>query len=216
MVNYYIFCHGCYIPFDGGYRNPNVNLWFDTELNNESCSTELNLNFDESAYKYKENFMNPQYDYILSFKDANYSSADTTLKMFGLFDENQNRVEIKNITNGSYKNVRLTVLLDFLLRKNERSNIYCSFCRNKCDNSTNANKDDQLELGSDIDNNINDYDDIQDFKAAKFDDDDINYDIFGGKRKRRLTKKTYRKRGVKKISKKYLKKRKNKTYRRNK
>jgi hypothetical protein len=211
MVNYYIFCHGCYVPFsESNYRNPNVNLWFDTELNSESCSTELELNFEADSYKYKESYMNPTFDYILSFKDLNYSSSETSLKMFGLFDEDETRVEIKNITNGNYNDILLSDLLKFLLRKNERCNVYCSFCRNKCDDSIMPTNE-TLEFGNESDNVSNSNDTMQDFKVARFNNEDIDFNIFGGKKKRRSRKKSY-----KKPSKKYLKKKKTKTYRRNK
>jgi hypothetical protein len=213
MVNYYIFCHACYVPFsESKYKNPNVNLWFDTELNSESCSSELQLNFDADSYKYKESYMNPKFDYILSFKDLNYSSSETTLKMFGLFDEDEKRVEIKNITNGNYNDILLSDLLKFLLRKNERSNIYCSFCRNTCGDSVMPTNE-SLEFGTEADNKSNDNNNaMQDFKVARFNDEDIDFNIFGGKKKRRSRKKSYKKHS----NKKYLKKKKTKTHRRNK
>lgn len=204
MVNYYIFCHACYVPFNkSGYRNPNVNLFFDVELNRESCSYELHLDFDTDNYKYKENYMSPKYDYILSFNDTTYSSSKTTLKMFGLFDEDNNRVEIKNITNGMYKDILLSDLLQFLLRKNERANIYCAFCRNICDD-LNVPKNEYLEFGKNTDNNNNE-NRMGDFKVARFEqDDNIDFDnLFGGKRKFMSRKKTTQKRKRKTI-KKYI------------
>jgi len=208
MVNYYIFCHACYIPFNkSGYKNPNVNLWFDVDINKESCSTELNLNFDTSKYTHQENYMIPKNEYILSFNDTIYSSSKSTLKMFGLFDEDENRVEIKDITNGMYKDILLSDLLRFLLRKNERANIYCAFCRNACDDPI-IPRNDHLEFGKNTNNN-NEDDSMEDFKVARFEqDDDIDFaNLFGGKRKYRSRKKTTQKRS-RKNAKKYLYKKK--------
>lgn len=208
MVNYYIFCHACYIPFNqSGYKNPNVNLWFDVDINKESCSTELNLNFDTSKYTHQENYMAPKNEYILSFNDAIYSSSKSALKMFGLFNEDENRVEIKDITNGMYKDILLSDLLRFLLRKNERANIYCAFCRKACDDPI-IPKNEHLEFGKNTDNN-NEDDSMEDFKVARFEqDDDIDFaNLFGGKRKYRSRKKTTQKR-ARKNAKKYLYKKK--------
>jgi hypothetical protein len=68
-----------------------------------------------------------------------------------------------------------------------------------------------LEFGNESDNVSNSNDTMQDFNVASFNNEDIDFNIFGGKKKRRSRKKSY-----KKPSKKYLKKKKTKTYRRNK
>jgi len=210
MVNYYIFCHACYVPFNkSGYKNPNVNLWFDAEFNTESCSTELQLNFDTNNYIHKESYMSPKYDYILSFNDTIYSSSKSMLKMFGLFDENENRVEIKDITNGMYKDILLSDLLRFLLHKNERANIYCAFCRNACEDS-NAPSNEYLEFGKNTDENDNESG-MEDFKVARLEEDDINFEnLFGGKRKYSLRKKTNKKRNRKTAKKHAYRKKTNK------
>ncbi len=205
MVNYYIFCHGCYIPFhQGNYKNPNINLWFDAEFNNESCSENLNISFDHENYPFKENYMNPQFDYILSFNDVHYSSNDTSIKMFGLFDDFEERIEIKNITNKEYNDILLSQLLEFIVKKNERANIYCSFCRKECENQTIP-----LPQTLEYDTEEPKVNDISDIKVDKLDDvdDDINFkDLFIGGKHTYVHKKTLKKRRLKNItSRKYKK-----------
>jgi hypothetical protein len=215
MVNYFIHCHACYINKTNNFNNPNIKLFFDTPINNKSCSTELQIDFDKSNYIISENYMTPKLDYILSFKDETYSSSITSVKMLGIFDDNYNRVEIKNITNGSFDDILLSDLLKFLVPKNTPSKIYCGFCRNSCDNSIPIPQVSQpLEYGIE-DNGLDAlYDiDLMDMNYGDMnygDMNDIDYEnvfLNGGKTRKKRNKK-YRKKQIKKTRKNKSNKRK--------
>ncbi len=214
MVNYYIFCHACYVPFNKSnlaiYRNPNISLFFDTSLNNESCSTEPQVNFETSDYDYRETYMSPVNDYILYFKDPVYSGLGTSLKLFGLFDEDKNRIQIKDITNGKFNPVLLSELLYFLVIKNEKTNIYCSFCRNACENNTIIPINQDLDFDIAFDDFEHGHLDDIDIDFLDNNDDEIDYNnIFkGGKRKTRSKKRLQYKRSLKTVRKNRFSKRK--------
>ena len=186
---FYIFCHACYIPFNtSNFRSPNINLYFDVPVNNISCNKDLQLDFDASNYEYKESYFNPKYDYILSFNDETYCSA--SFNMCGLFDINHKRIDIKNITNGTYNDVLLSDLVEFLVKtnnnQNERTNIYCSFCRNECKDQPIPTK---MNLEFEGDEAVDDKP-LIDFSGMDLgDDDDIDYNnLFGGKRRKKNAK----------------------------
>lgn len=181
MVNYYIFCHACHVPFRSDYSNRNLNLYFDTTLNSASCSTEPQLEFDADAFPYKENYFHQSQDYILSFKDNTYSSSNTSLQLFGLFDEQQRRIEIANVTNGMFNDILLSDLLKFIIAKNERSNVFCSFCRNACESYVSLPATPHLEYGKE--ESSYELDDI-DFHSFSDDDMDFANTFNGGKRTR--------------------------------
>lgn len=209
MVNYYIFCHGCYVPFTKlSYRTPNVTLFFDAKLDNMSCSAEYNFDFNTNSYPYSESYRNPEFDYILSFNDPTLSSSKTGLKMFGLFDENEERVEIKNITNGKRNDILLSDLLHFLVRKNQQAKIYCAFCRNTCGDSVIPGNQ-ELEFGIDEDENKdkNKDDGTRDFEVESFEDVDYS-GLWGGKRKYRTSKNSRYKKRFRKTVKRHLHKKK--------
>jgi hypothetical protein len=176
MVNYYISCHACYINKTNDYTNPNINLFFDTNIDNPSCISEFQLVLDKDYYKYLENYMNPKLDYTLSFHDkVDKLTRESGIKMLGIFDDNYNRIEIKNITNGSFDDILLSDLLKFLVGKNKytRYNIYCGFCRNPCySNSIPATK--KLEYGIEEENRIEEESDMEQQNGSKFNSFDID------------------------------------------
>lgn len=218
MVSYYIFCHACHIPFIQSmlaeYRNPNITLHFDAALDSMSCSTELQFVFDTDKYDYLEKLMNPRLDYILSFNDEFYSGPTTSLKMFGLFDENQKRIEIGNVTNGNYNDVLLSNLLKELVPRNTPVDIYCSFCRNACASPV-IPPIQQLEFSFVDNNTVNN--EMQDFDVSNNNlenanlEEDIDFSsLFGGKRKYYSSKKSRGKNRYRKtIAKKRFLKKKN-------
>jgi hypothetical protein len=204
MVNYFIHCHACYINKTNDFRNPNIKLFFDTPIDNDSCNSEYIIEFDKDKYNFSENYMSPKLDYILSFKDETYSSSKSSFKMLGIFDDNYNRVEIKNITNGLFNDILLSDLLEFLVNKNKniRHNIYCGFCRNPCDNSTSIPLAQPLEYGKE---NESEYEDLYDLEWDI--DEDLNFDqnVFpkGGKfNKTNKKRNKYRKKQIKTIKRK--------------
>jgi hypothetical protein len=191
---FYIFCHACYVPFNkSNFKSPNITLYFDTPIESPSCNTDLQLSFDSDHYEYKESYMNPTYDYVLSFKDDIYSSSSSAIKMCGLFDSNHNRIEIKNVTNGLYNDVLLSTLIQFLVNKNNKSIIYCSFCRNACSNETTVPNNVALEFGNDSNENH----DLDDMDISDMDfgnlDDDIHPDMFAGRKQKSVKLKHKRK-----------------------
>jgi hypothetical protein len=202
MVNYFVHCHACYINKTNNFTNPNIRVFFDTDINSESCSSELQIDFDKSNYGFSENYMSPKFDYILSFRDETYSSSKTSLKMFGIFDDNQNRIEIKNITNGSFNDILLSDLLQFLIPKNTPSKIYCGFCRNLCENSTPIPHVTQpLEYGTEDDDSLDTlYDiDLMDMNYGDMDGVDYKNDLLNGGKTRKKRNK-YRKKQIKTIT----------------
>ena len=204
MVNYFIHCHACYTNKTNNFMNPNIKLFFDTPIDNPSCSTELQIDFDKSKYTFSENYMIPKLEYILSFKDEHISSSTTSVKMLGIFDDNYNRVEIKNITNGSFDDILLSDLLEFLLRKNKniRHNIYCKFCRNPCDNSTSIHLAQPLEYGKEHESQ---FDNLYDLDWDIDKNLDFDQDVFskGGKfNKTHKKRNKYRKKQIKTIKRK--------------
>ena len=214
---FYIFCHACYIPFNtSSFKSPNINLYFDAPINETSCNYDLQLDFDTSNYKYKESYMNPKYDYILSFKDDKYSSSSTSLKMCGLFDKNNQRIEIKNVTNGSYNDILISDLIQFLVNKNQPASIYCSFCRNYCSEEQDMPNKINLEFGSYEEDHALEEMDLSEIDLGNMDMDmDIDYNMFAGKKVRKYTKRTKKTKKRKSNTKKrkYVKRR--KTFRRN-
>jgi hypothetical protein len=133
----------------------------------------MQIDFDKNNYAFSENYMTPKFDYILSFKDDIYSSSKTSIKMFGIFDDNLSRVEIKNITNGSFNDILLSDLLEFLIPKNTPSKIYCGFCRNPCENSTPIPHLAQpLEYGTEEDDG---FDALYDMNYGDMNYGDMNY-----------------------------------------
>ncbi len=207
MVTYFIYSHACYVPKTSQYRNPNVQLLFDTPLDSESCSKEYILDFDRTKFIHKESYMNPKKDYILSFKDDTFSSSTTSVKLFGVFDEKQQRVEIKNITNGLHFDILLSNLIEFLVPRNTPSKIYCAFCRNPCDSQTPMpNKIDGLEYGiAEIE--AQQQQEMDDFDYSAFDNMDVGMDtdinnvdygnvfeneLTGGKRQKRTKKRRHK------------------------
>lgn len=209
MVTYFIYSHACYVPKTSQYRNPNVQLLFDTPLDSESCSKEYILDFDKTKFNDRESYMNPKKDYILSFKDDTFSSSTTSVKLFGVFDEKHQRVEIKNITNGLYFDILLSNLIEFLVPRNTPSKIYCAFCRNPCDLQTPVpNKIDGLEYGI-AEMEAQQQQEMDDFDYSAFDDMDVGMDtdinnvdygnvfeneLTGGKRQKRTKKRRNKRR----------------------
>jgi hypothetical protein len=204
MVNYFIHCHACYVNKSNKFSNPNIKLFFDTPINNPACSIELQIDFDKSKYEFSEHYMNPKLDYILSFKDEAYSSTKTSIKMLGIFDDNYNRVEIKNITNGSFNDILLSDLLQFLIPKNTPSKIYCTFCRNPCDDSIpHPYLVSPLEYGIEDDDNFDalyDYDiDLMDVDYRNMNDVDYQNVFYNGGKLKNKTYKTRNKHRKKQI-----------------
>lgn len=142
-MEYYIIGHGCKLD-QKMRRNPNIEVSFDTPDNQLSCGNNVDINFDRSLYVYEGN----RDDYFVSFKDSVYST--NILSICGIFDYNNKRVEILNVTNGLFKPVKLSQLVDFISKKNTVTKFYCSLCRVRCDNIDNIEFEEDLNYGGNI------------------------------------------------------------------
>jgi hypothetical protein len=174
MENVFIVCHGCYLKNHMPQMDSNIMLHFDTKMDVESCSYEPNIDFNTSAYPHTEPF---KHDYLLSFDDPRYVNKDITL--FGIFIDNK-LYEINNITNGEFKEVLLSTLINHIRKSYDVSHFYCSFCRNQCTDEDISNATTELApltLSSqndykleDIEFDINDFQNFGDIQNFAFDD----------------------------------------------
>jgi hypothetical protein len=149
MPSYFLVCHGCYEPRTNHYWNPNVRLHFDTQKNELSCSLYPILNLNTETYKYNER-MNRNEDYLLHFYDKSYSS-NPEFRLFGIFNQSKDRrIEIEGITfpspENQYQSIYLSDLIEYLVSGNpaDDTHIYCSFCRQSCDEPEQEEQHEQI------------------------------------------------------------------------
>jgi hypothetical protein len=135
----FIISHGCYLKSHMPQMNSNIILHFDSKMDVESCSYEPNISLEPSSYPYIESFT---HDYLLSFRDERYVNND--IKLFGIFKDGK-RYEINNVTNGEFKDVLLSTLIQHIRNTYDISQFYCSFCRNQCTDEDISNAVFQLE-----------------------------------------------------------------------
>ncbi len=206
-TNYFIVCHACKIPFDkskiSDYTNKNLKLHHDVKLDEISCDYKLDVEFDIDNFNEEPmTYENMEYDYILSFKDPHYGSSDFDL--FGIFNlqSKNEKIQILNVTNGERRDILLSELLRFLVNKRNRTNVYCSFCRQDC----NSNDEIPTLTANELVYGIPEQDGLSALDDFELDDEWMDMDEFsftnGGRKRRNTKSKTTKRLKTKKLKRK--------------
>ncbi len=129
----FIYGHGCYVE-NKIPHNPNINLFFDSEINACSIGDFTNPDFNSSNFTLD----NRKNDYIISFVDEFFASDIEDFNSLGVYIKNGPQGEFVRANDfRGVNNTSLSEIIKYLydykyISKNVRINIYCSICRLPC------------------------------------------------------------------------------------
>lgn len=130
----FIYGHGCYKNEKRTYKNPNIHIRFNTELNSCSINDFSSPTFEERTFFFTEE---EKLEYDISFKDPISETFDfNSLGVYLKYNDNIIRVHEFN-----EKDTTLSYILKYLndftyINGRNTVNVYCAICRNHCDGDT--------------------------------------------------------------------------------
>lgn len=132
QTSIFIYGHGCYLPQQLP-RNPNLNVYFNTQIDTCSVNDFTNPEFNENSF-FQESRKD---DYLISFSDDMTSPDINDFNSLGVYIKNSqgeiNRIhEFNNTINNTLSSILKYLYDSKYISKVSRVNVYCAICRTAC------------------------------------------------------------------------------------